>query len=67
LDKKKWLFAGESVGKMLFDLGKLVFGSLVLGTMLRGSIDQSRLFIGGVIATGLLLVIGLMLVIITKE
>jgi hypothetical protein len=67
MNRKKWLFLMETVGKMFFDLGKLVFGSLVLGVMIRGTIDQSKLFVGGLIATAGLLLGGLVLAVITKE
>jgi hypothetical protein len=49
MNRRKWLFFVETLGKICFDLGKLVFGSLVLGVMIRGTIDQSMLFVGGLI------------------
>ena len=34
-------------GKLLLDLGKLVFGSIFLGGVLRGEIPHGQLVIGG--------------------
>jgi hypothetical protein len=37
----------EDTGKLLMDLGKLVFGSIFLGGILRGEIPHAILSIGG--------------------
>jgi hypothetical protein len=37
----------QDTGKMLMDLGKLIFGSIFLGGILRGEIPHAILAIGG--------------------
>ena len=51
----------EDIAKILSDLGKLVFGSMVLGVIIRSELPQdTQLTIGGV-AASLLLVVSLIL------
>jgi hypothetical protein len=40
-------------------MGKLTLGSFVLGTILKGEIDNSYILFGGSIATLLLIVLGI--------
>ena len=49
----------ENSGKVLIDLGKLVFGSIFLGGVLRGEIPQFIMVIGGFFVTTLFCIIGL--------
>ena len=49
----------ENTGKVLIDLGKLVFGSIFLGGVLRGEIPQILMVVGGFIITALFCGIGL--------
>jgi hypothetical protein len=49
-------------GKLLLDLGKLVFGSIVLGGILRGEVPQILLVFVGCIVSLIFCVIGLILV-----
>jgi hypothetical protein len=49
----------EDTGKLLLDLGKLVFGSICLGSILRGEIPQAILGISGFAAAIALFIIGL--------
>ena len=49
----------EDAGKLLLDLGKLVFGSIFLGGVLRGEIPQSLLVIGGFAAATMFCITGL--------
>ena len=51
----------EDAGKLLLDLGKLVFGSIFLGGILRGEIPQAMLAIGGFAAATALCITGLFL------
>jgi len=62
--KKQTTFKEDS-GKLLLDLGKLVFGSIFLGGVLRGEIPQTILVIGGFAVATLFCIIGLLR--ITKE
>ena len=49
----------ENTGKILIDLGKLVFGSMFLGGVLRGEIPQFIMVVGGFFKTALFCFIGL--------
>jgi len=57
----------SQVGKMLFDLAKLTFGSLVLGTTIKGAVNQYLLFLIGVIITVSFGAIGIIIMTNTKE
>ena len=64
MPKNKTTFK-EDVGKLLLDIGKLVFGSIFLGGILRGDISHSILVIGGITVAVIFCTIGLLLA--TKE
>ena len=49
----------EDSGKLLLDIGKLVFGSIFLGGILRGEIPHTQLVIGGITVAALFCIIGL--------
>jgi len=49
----------ENAGKLLVDLGKLIFGAIVLGGILRGELPQVILLMGGFIAAVLTCAVGL--------
>ena len=51
----------EDTGKLLLDLGKLVFGSIFLGGVLRGEIPQNILVIGGFGVATVFCIVGLFL------
>jgi predicted RNA-binding protein len=55
----------ENIGKVLIDVGKLIFGSIFLGSILRGEIPQVILMISGFAVASTLLAAGVLLV--TKE
>ncbi|GHV65451.1 hypothetical protein AGMMS49587_19710 [Spirochaetia bacterium] len=55
------------IGKVSIDIGKLVLGSIALGGILRGDIKPLALLIGGFAASLLLIVLGIILLAITKE
>ena len=56
-----------NLGKLILDATKLSFGSLVLGTIIRGDIPQSALLIYGIIASGIGAILGVILVTIFEE
>jgi len=56
-----------NVGKLILDLTKLCFGSLVLGSVIRGEIPTYILLTGGVIATTAGVVSGIILVSLFEE
>ena len=57
----------EDAGKLLLDLGKLVFGSIFLGGVLREEIPQNMLMIIGFIVAIIFCLVGLSLVAKTKD
>jgi len=63
--KKKQTTTKEDGGKLLLDLGKLVFGSIFLGGVLRGELPQGVLVIGGFTTAIIFCTIGL--ICISKE
>ena len=56
---KKLTTRKEDAGKLLLDLGKLVFGSICLGSILRGEIPQAILGISGFAVAIALFIVGL--------
>ena len=56
-----------NLGKLILDATKLSFGSLVLGTIIKGDIPQSALLISGIIASGVGAIIGVVLVTLFEE
>jgi len=49
----------ENGGKVLINLGQLMFGTLFLGSVLRGGIQQYILMIAGTVGAGILILLGL--------
>ena len=54
-------------GKLVIDAAKLCFGSLVLGSVIKGEIPTYMLLTGGIIASAIGAVIGITLVTIFEE
>ena len=52
---------GENLGKLLLDLAKLTFASLILGGILQGKLPQDVLITAGIIAFVVFGAIGLIL------
>ena len=51
----------EDAGKLLLDMGKLIFGSIFLGSILRGEIPRIILAAGGFVIAISLCIIGLLI------
>jgi len=51
----------EDIGKLLLDVGKLVFGSIFLGGILRGEVPHVILSISGFAIAAVLCILGLFL------
>jgi putative Mn2+ efflux pump MntP len=51
-----------NIGKVLINLGQVVFGTLFLGSVLRGEIPQYMMMVAGIIGAVMLLTIGIVLV-----
>ena len=61
---RRFLF---NFGKLIVDGTKLCFGSLVLGTVIKGDMPQSTLLISGIIASGIGAFIGVTLITLCEE
>jgi len=51
----------EDAGKLLLDVGKLIFGSVFLGSILRGEMPRVILATGGFVIAVLLCIVGLLM------
>jgi uncharacterized membrane protein YraQ (UPF0718 family) len=49
----------DNAGKILIDLGKLVFGGIIIGGILRGTIPPAILIASGFVAAMIFFIIGL--------
>jgi len=49
----------ENAGKVLIDLGKLIFGSIFLAGVLRGEVPQAIMVAGGFLAAASFCAVGL--------
>jgi hypothetical protein len=65
MGNRKHFFA--TIGTIMVDLGKLAFGSLILGSILHDGFDPFRTFIGGVASAMLLFVLGVVFILKSKE
>ena len=52
----------EEVGRLLFDIGKLGLGTIVLGSILRREISQDILMVGGIAAVTVCFISALVMV-----
>jgi len=51
----------DDIAKMLSDLGKLVFGTMVLGTIIRSGLSQETQLTAGIITATVFLIVSLIL------
>ena len=56
-----------TIGNLLLDLGKLSFGSLILGSILRGVQESFQILLLGAALTVLFVTVGLFIIIKYKE
>ena len=63
----KLLFFFMNLGKIILEVTKLIFGSLVLGTIIKGDIPQSTLLVAGIIASGFGVILGIILLTFSRE
>jgi hypothetical protein len=54
-------------GKLILDISKLSFGSLVLGTVIKGDIPPVALLTAGIIVSGVGAILGLIAVTLCEE
>ena len=57
----------ENTGKVLVDLGKLMFGSFILGGVLRGEVPQFVILVSGFVGAITFITLGLILTNKNKE
>jgi len=50
----------ENGGKVLINLGQLIFGTLFLGSILRGEVPKFIMMIAGIVGAMLFIVVGLL-------
>ena len=67
MGKKNWKHLFATIGTIAVDLGKLSFGGLILGSVLRGGFDPFQTFIGGVAIATVLFVLGVIFILKSKE
>jgi len=67
MGSKGWKHLYTTIGTIFVDLGKLSFGSLILGSVIRGGFDPFQTFIGGVVIAIFLFVFGVVLTMKGKE
>ena len=67
MGRKNWKRVGETTGTVFLDLGKLSFGSLILGAILKGEIDQFRIFVFGIAAAALLFAAGIWFIFMSED
>ena len=56
-----------NIGKFILDAAKLSFGSLVLGTIIKGDFSESVLLVSGIIASVIGAIIGISLITVFDE
>jgi len=67
MDSKNWKQLRKTIGTIFVDLGKLSFGSLILGSVLRGGFDPFQTFVFGTALAIVFFVVGVLLLIKDKE
>jgi hypothetical protein len=65
--KSKLRFFFFNLGKLVLEAVKLCFGSLVLGTIIRGDFSQSTLLVYGIIVSGVGAFAGIILITFGRE
>ncbi|MDR2718433.1 MAG: hypothetical protein LBB89_10300 [Treponema sp.] len=51
----------ENLGKLLLDIGKLVFGGMFIAGILRGELPQAMIIMGGLVLAIVTFIFGLLL------
>jgi len=67
VEKSKLGFFFLNFGKIVLEVTKLSFGSLVLGTIIKGDIPQSTILMVGIIVSGVGAILGTILVTLFRE
>jgi hypothetical protein len=56
-----------TIGNLFIDLGKLAFGSLILGSILKGGIEPFLILVFGAASAILFFLIGILIIALNKE
>gem|GEM_PF-2411267 len=67
MGRKNWKHVKTTIGNLFLDMGKLAFGSLILGSILRGGWDPFQTFIFGATVAILFFMIGILFIATNKE
>ena len=67
MNNKKWHQLLTAISNGFFDLGKLTFGSLILGSVLRGGLDPVQVFAVGASGAIIFFVAGALFINISEE
>jgi len=67
MGSKNWKQVKTTIGNLFLDLGKLSFGSLILGSILRGGLDPFQTFLFGAAVAIVLFVVGIWIISTNKE
>ena len=67
MSDKKWQRLAKAIGNAFFDLGKLAFGSLIFGSVLRGGLDPFQTFAFGAGTAILFLATGALFISMNEE
>ncbi|GHT65256.1 hypothetical protein FACS1894110_06690 [Spirochaetia bacterium] len=67
MSNKKWQRLSKTIGTVFVDLGKLAFGSLMLGSILKDEIDPFQTFIFGTGIAVIALAVGIWFISMSEE
>ena len=67
MSNKKWQHLSKTIGTVFVDLGKLAFGSLMLGSILKGKIGLFQIFVFGAGVAMLLFAVGIWFITMGEE
>jgi len=62
MGSKNWKQVWTTIGSLLLDLGKLSFGSLLLGSILKGGFDPFQTFMFGAVLAIILFALGIWII-----
>ena len=67
MSNNKWKRIWETTGKIFIDLGKLSFGSLILGSILKSDAKQFYIFAFGTFIALLLFITGIWFIFMSED
>ena len=67
MSSKNWKQVKTTIGNLFVDLGKISFGSLMIGSILRGGLDPFQTFVFGATVSMISFVAGIWIISTSKE